>query len=69
MFLMALLAIMVRTLHKSIESKHAGVAVGMIVLLFLASMSKYYLWWGYFFVFGYLGTLSKVTYSKVVQGF
>lgn len=48
-----------RSLFKSFLGGRDEIAIGFFIFLLLACLSKYYLWWGYFFCLGYLRACAK----------
>lgn len=59
LFLLTAIWIMGRSLVRSLGTRHEDIAIGFSVFLLLAAFSKFYLWWGYFFVIGYLMVCAK----------
>lgn len=53
-FLLTAVVIIGRSLWRLLGTRHESIAIGFSVFFLLATFAKFYLWWGYFFLMGYL---------------
>ena len=53
-FLLTVAWIIGKSLLQSLGTRNESTAIGFSVFILLAAFSKFYLWWGYFFLVGYL---------------